>query len=691
MVQQVEKTNRLIEESSPYLLQHAHNPVDWFAWKADAFEKAKNENKPIFLSIGYSSCHWCHVMEKESFDDPLIAKILNKYFVCIKVDREERQDIDEVYMNAVQAMTGSGGWPLSVFMTPDCKPFYGGTYFPPSDLPGRPSFEKVLLTIAHAWDIEQEKLVTSAEQISKSLSMIFEQTKQQNISEEILTAANFQLVKNYDTQNGGFGTAPKFPQPGNLLALLNYWYRTEDSKSLEMVETTLQAMAKGGIYDHLGGGFHRYTTDTTWLIPHFEKMLYDQALISKIYVHAYQATGNEFYANFAKDIYEYVLWDMTDDNGGFYTAQDADSEGKEGNYYVWQMDEIEKILGKHDAEIFNKYFGITNKGNFEERKSVLHINRSIEQVAEIYKEKPENIKKILEQCRKKLVEARNNRIPPYKDDKIITGWNALMISSLAIGGSVFDEKKYIEAAEKCANFLLTNLINDNRLMRYYRGGKAVNKAVLDDYAFLIMGLLDLYQANFESNWLVKANNLMLQMINLFENPDGGFYLTGSDDEKLFIRSNPAFDNPIPSGNSIAAINLLKFGKITTQQAYIERAKSLFDAFSVPLTQTPTLMTYMLSAFDFYAGPSQEIVIATDNPDQNEAKKMLKLLRNTYLPNSILLLHSNETKNNIDKISPYVKAQTPIDSKATVYICNNYVCGKPITTTEKLKTALKNLH
>jgi uncharacterized protein YyaL (SSP411 family) len=690
--QQIEKTNRLIEESSPYLLQHAHNPVDWYPWKSEAFEKAKDENKPIFLSIGYSSCHWCHVMEKESFENDNTAKILNQYFICIKVDREERQDVDEVYMNAVQAMTGTGGWPLSVFMTPDCKPFFGGTYFPLRDLPGRPSFEKVLLTIAQAWKENHEQIVTSASQISQSLETIFQLTKPQTISEEILTAANFQLQKNFDDENGGFGKAPKFPQPGNLTSLLNYWYRTEDSKSLEMVEKTLQSMAKGGICDQLGGGFHRYSTDERWLVPHFEKMIYDQALLSRLYINTYQVTGREFYTIIAQDIFEYVFSEMTDATGGFYTAEDADSQGKEGTYYIWRMDEIEQILGKHNADIFNKYYGVTNKGNFEEKKNILHIIRSIEDVAQIFDEKPEKVKNIIAESRVKLLESRSKRPKPEKDDKIITGWNGLMISALALGASVLNEKKYLKAAVKCANFILNNMIQNNRLMRYYRHGKVVNFAVLDDYAFFITALIDLYQSDFDVKWLIEANKLLIQAIDLFENPDGGFYLSGKDDEQLFIRSTPSFDNPIPSGNAAMALALLKFGKITTEQSYIERAKSVLDAFSSQLAQGPALMTYMLSAFDFFVGPSQEIVIASAGASQTDVKKMIKTIRHTYLPNSIVLMHTDEAgKKVLEQIAPYIKDQTPINGKAAAYICNNYVCGSPITSAAKLETELKNLH
>lgn len=672
--QSVEKTNRLINENSPYLLQHAHNPVDWFAWKKEAFEKAKNENKPIFLSIGYSACHWCHVMEKESFSDNRIAKILNEHFISIKVDREERQDIDDVYMNAVQAITGSGGWPLSVFLTPKGEPFYGGTYFPPTDMPGQPSFERVLLTIADMWKENSDKVIDSADKISQSLASFSQQAQPQALSDEILNYTNTQLKKIFDKVNGGFGTAPKFPQPGCLSLLLNHWYKTGDSESLEMVEQSLAAMAKGGIYDQLGGGFHRYSTDAQWLVPHFEKMLYDQALLSKIYVQAYQAAGRDFYAEIAKDIFGYVLRDMTDPAGGFYSAEDADTQDKEGFFYIWQMEEIENILGKQNAEIFNKYYGVTNKGNFEERKNILHINRTIEQIAEIFNESPQTIKNILAQSRIKLLENRSKRPAPGKDNKIITAWNGLMISSLALGASVLDEQKYVQAAEKSADFLLSTLIQNDRLMRYSRDGKIVNRAFLDDYAFLAMGLIDLYQADFDAKWLIEAKKLTNQMIELFENPDGSFYLTGKDDEHLFIRSSPSFDTSIPSGNSIAAMVLLKLGRTTVEQNFIERAKQLLNAYSAQMANAPVLMAYMLSAFDYYVGRAHEIVIESDNPNRDETKKMLQTIRHTFLPNAALKFRKVEES-----------------GKTSAYICGNNVCGRPVTTVKELESELKKLH
>jgi uncharacterized protein YyaL (SSP411 family) len=564
-------TNRLINETSPYLLQHAHNPVDWYPWAEEAFERAKKENKPVFLSIGYSTCHWCHVMERESFENEHIAGIMNQYFICIKVDREHRPDIDGIYMNAVQMMTGSGGWPLSIFLTPEGKPFYGGTYFPPKDMYGRPGFERVLLSIADAWKNKRQELVDSSQKISEVLTSLTGPTEKETLSADILQAGFDYFRTTFDADNGGFGPAPKFPQPTNLSMLLSFWYRTNDTQALQMVEKTLDAMAKGGIYDHIGGGFHRYATDGLWLVPHFEKMLYDQALLSKVYLQAYQATGNKKYTVTAREIFDYVLRDMTDPKGGFYSAEDADSEGKEGVFYVWDPEQIKSILDKDEAEIFAAYYGITNKGNFEEDKTILNITTSTEQLEKKFQKNHTAIMDVLSNARSKIFYERAKRIRPHRDDKIITAWNGLMISSMAYGGAVLQEEKYTKAAERAAIFTLNALHKKDRLMRYYRQGRAVEPAFLDDYAFTIMGLLDLYGASFETKWLIEAKILAEEMIKLYaDNEQGGFFLTGKDSEKLIARIKPSTDGVIPSGNSTAAFALLKLGKLTMNQHFTEQ-------------------------------------------------------------------------------------------------------------------------
>ncbi len=678
-------TNKLIGETSPYLLQHAHNPVDWYPWSKEAFEEASKQDKPIFLSIGYSTCHWCHVMERESFANERIAKIMNEHFASIKVDREQRPDVDEVYMRAVQMITGSGGWPLSVFLTPEGKPFYGGTYFPPDDMFGRPGFEKVLLAIADAWENRRDDLLESAGKISTTLKNLGGQTGREGLSPDMLKEAYFYLENSFDGVYGGFGTTPKFPQPSNLSLLLTYWHRTADTKALAMVEATLDAMAKGGIYDHLGGGFHRYSTDAQWLVPHFEKMLYDQALISKVYIQAYQVTGNEKYANVAKEVFDYVLRDMTDPQGGFYSAEDADSEGKEGLFYVWEPGEIKKVLGVEKAEIFNEYYGVTASGNFEDGRGVLSIAKSAEEFKQ-----GEDVEKVLAESRTKLLEYRSKRVRPHRDDKIISGWNGLMISSMAYGGSVLREPKYVSAAEKAARFVLGKLKSDGRLRRYYCAGKAVELGFLDDYAFMVMALLDLYEATFDTRWLVEAKGLAEQMIELFEDENsGGFFMTGEDAERLIVRSKPDYDGAVPGFNSVAALVLLKLGRLTMNQRFTDRAEQTLNAFSEQIKLSPASLSTMLIALDFYIGPGQEIVIAGDL-QQPDTKEMLRLIRSRFLPNTLVLFHgTGKDSGAIEKIVPFVRGQTTIDGNATAYVCKNYVCRQPVNDIDVFEKLLSN--
>lgn len=683
-------TNRLIDEMSPYLLQHAHNPVDWYPWSKEAFEIAKKQDKPIFLSIGYSTCHWCHVMERESFTNERIAKIMNEHFVNIKVDREQRPDVDDVYMSAVQMMTGSGGWPLSVFMTPDGRPFYGGTYFPPRDMFGRPGFERVLLAIADAWQNKRAELLESAGKISAALKNLSEQTGQEALSPDILKEAYSYLESIFDSTYGGFGGAPKFPQPSNLSMLLSYWHRTGDDKALAMVEATLDAMAKGGIYDHLGGGFHRYSTDARWLVPHFEKMLYDQALLSRSYIQAYQVTRKKHYAKVTREIFDYVLRDMTDPKGGFYSAEDADSEGKEGLFYIWEVKEIKEVLGTEKAKIFNEYYGVTESGNFEDGKSILNITKSVEELAKQFKQDRKVIESILQEWRLQLLEHRSKRVRPHRDDKIIVSWNGLMISSMAYGGAVLQEAKYVSAAEKAAEFILENLQKNGRLGRYYRASKVVEPGFLDDYAFMIIALLDLYEATFDARWLVEAGELAEQMIELFgDESSGGFYLMGEGAEHLIVRSKPGYDGAVPSGNSVAALVLLKLGRLTMNQRYIDRAKQVLDAFSRRIQQSPASLSAMLIALDFWIGPTQEIVIAGDRRRQ-DTKEMLRLIHGKFLPNTVILFHeTGQAGEAIEKIVPFLKGQTAIDDKVTVYVCKNYVCKQPVNEVDALETLLLN--
>jgi uncharacterized protein YyaL (SSP411 family) len=681
-------TNRLIEETSPYLLQHAHNPVDWLPWGNEAFERAQKEDKPIFLSIGYSTCHWCHVMERDSFEDEDIAEIMNEHFVSVKVDREQRPDVDEIYMNAVAMMTGSGGWPLSVFLTSEGKPFYGGTYFPPHDSYGQPGFERVLLSIAEAWKNRRQELVGSAAKMSELLQSPASPIGNSNLSTEILDNAFTSFQSVFDAVNGGFGTAPKFPQPINLSVLLDYWHRTADNEAMNMVEKTLDAMAAGGIYDHIGGGFYRYATDAQWLVPHFEKMLYDQALLSKVYLQAYQTTRQERYAQIAREIFDYVLRDMTDPTGGFYSAEDADSEGREGTFYLWDPEQTASILNEEQARLFNAYYGITNEGNFEECKTILNITTSMKQLEKEFQKNQTAIENILRTARTRIFQERSKRIRPHRDEKIITAWNGLMISSLAYGGAVIDEEKYIEAARRSAEFILSTLRQNGRLMRYYRDGQVVEKAFLDDYAFIAMALLDLYEATFDVKWLIEAKSLCNEMIELFADMErGGFFLNGKDSEKLIARTKPGSDGAIPSGNSVAALVLLKLGRLTLDQHFNELGGKVLETFSQQLERAPAYSSAMLRALDFRLGPAQEIIIA-GNADEPDVKQMLRLIHGTFLPNAVVLLHEPDKANSaLYDIVPFIKNQIAIEGKATAYVCENYVCKEPLNNISEFENLI----
>ena len=671
-------TNRLIDESSPYLLQHAHNPVKWYPWGAKAFKRAKKKDKPVFLSIGYSTCHWCHVMERESFENERVAGILNEHFVSIKVDREQRPDVDQIYMNAVVMMTGSGGWPLSVFLTPEGKPFYGGTYFPPKDAFGRPGFGRILLSVAEAWKNKRQRLIESAGKLSEFLKSPEATPGQADLSPDMLDNAFDQFKAAFDAVHGGFGGAPKFPQPTNLSMLLVYWHRTADSKALRMVTKTLDTMANGGIYDHLGGGFHRYATDARWLVPHFEKMLYDQALLSKVYLQAFQITKDQRYADIARDIFDYVLRDMTDPSGGFYSAEDADSDGEEGTFYLWDAEEISEVLEKEQARLFNAYYGVTDKGNFEKGKTILSIVNSTEQLAKKFETRPAAIENALAVARRKLFEVREKRNRPHRDDKVITSWNGLMISSLAYGGMVLNERKYTQAAERCAEFVMSTLHENGRLRRYYRNGEVIGKAFLDDYAFTIMGLLDLYGATFNVKWLIEAKTLSEEMIEWFTDREGGgFFLTGKDGEKLIARSKPGSDGAIPSGNSIAVLALLKLGRLTMNQEFAEQGSRILEAFSSQLAQSPVSSSAMLIALNFWLGPQQEIIIAGDAEAMN-TQRMIEKVRSTFLPSTIILLHDlSRADSALYELVPFIKHQIPVNGKPTAYVCEDYACRQPV--------------
>jgi len=682
-------TNRLAEEASPYLLQHAHNPVDWFPWGDEAFERARAEDKPVFLSIGYSTCHWCHVMERESFEDEETAGQLNRDFVSIKVDREERPDIDETYMKAVQVMTGSGGWPLSVFLTPEGKPFYGGTYFPPRSGFGRPSFRQVLTGIAQAWRAKRDDLLSSSQSLAETLGRPFQAGPDRTLSADVIQKAFQALAGYYDPAHGGFGTAPKFPQPSMLMLLLNYHHRTGEQAAFDMVEKSLEGMARGGIHDHLGGGFHRYSTDAQWLVPHFEKMLYDQAMIGLAYVQAYLAGREPIHARVARDVFDYVLRDMTDDEGGFHAGEDADSESREGAFYVWRWDEIQKILGESDAEVFCCHYGVTREGNFEEGENILHVAGSVEETAAKLKRRPEEIAIVLAGARERLLSHRNTRPRPHRDDKIITSWNGLMISALARGGAVLGEDRYTQSAAQAAAFVLDSLRIDGRLMRYYRAGRVIEKAFLDDYAFMVLGLMDLYEATLDVRWLREARSLAEQMIELFvDEADGGFFMTGRDAEQLISREKPASDGVIPSGNSAAALGLLKLGAILMDDRFAGEAERTLRRFSGPIAETPTGFTAMLLALDYRLGPTQEIVIAGR---QAEARLLMEEVHCRFLPNATLLFReTGDSGNTLAEMVPFTQELSTPDARATAYVCQGRACWRPVATADDLGAILDEI-
>lgn len=708
MLRSETEPNRLIHEKSPYLLQHAYNPVDWYPWGEQAFEKARKEDKPIFLSIGYSTCHWCHVMEEESFSNPEIAKIMNETVVAIKVDREERPDVDHVYMQAVMAMTGSGGWPLNAFLTQDLKPFYGGTYFPPEDRWGRPGFVTVLKEIADKWKTDREKILISSEELTKALRAHMESrtAETKSLDERTLKTAYHELGSRFDQEKGGFGSAPKFPQSHINSFLLRYWKRSQAQDALEMADRTLTEMAHGGLYDHVGGGFHRYSTDRDWFVPHFEKMLYDQAILSKSYLEAYQATGHEEFARLAREIFDYVLRDMQSSEGGFYSAEDADSfppevvhpsKKLEGAYYLWYEADLIHHLGADQAKIFNHYFGVEPNGNVANDshgmftgKNILFVAHTLEETAQKFGKSANEIAKILEDAEVKLREIRSRRPRPHLDDKILTDWNGLVISSLAFGSRVLDEERYRDAAKKAADFILQKMKReDGRLMHRYREGEVSVTGFLEDYAFFTYGLIDLYEATFDPKYLTQAQFLTKEMFRLFwDESGGGFFFVGKDAEKLISRAKEAHDGAIPSGNSVAALTLLRLGRIAMDQEMETWAKATMDAFSGEVAQYPSGFSQMMMALDFAVGPSQEIVIAGDQ-DSEVTEEMVRIVYSTFLPNKVVVLHPSDAEGAeaIRKISPFVREQVALDGKPTAYVCRNYMCEFPTSDIEKLKRLL----
>ncbi len=681
------RPNRLAKEKSPYLLQHANNPVDWYPWGDEAFRSAKDRDVPVFLSIGYSTCHWCHVMERESFESDEVAAYLNENFVAIKVDREERPDVDAIYMSAVQAMTGSGGWPLSVFLNHDGRPFYGGTYFPPDDRYGRPGFLTLLRRIREAWTAQRDKLGASGAQIMEAIRR--EPAQSPSVLGPDTLKKGYDLFKShYDTAYGGFSQAPKFPRAHEISFLLRQMRRREDPEGLAMVTHTLDAMAAGGLHDHLGGGFHRYSTDSQWLVPHFEKMLYDQALMARAYLEAHQVTGREAYAEVAREIFEYVMRDLVDPRGGFHSAEDADSEGEEGKFYVWRPEEIRNLIGSEEGRAFCAHFGVTDAGNFEHAASILHVARGAADVARALSISETELKKILAEGKAKLFVARGRRVRPHRDDKVLTDWNGLMISALAYGGAVLEEPRYTGAAARAADFVLSTLRKDGRLLHRYRDGEAAGLAFLDDYAFFGMGLLDLYEATFEPRWLRESQVLAREMAHLFrDDADGAMTLVGRDGERLILPTKEVYDGAVPSGNSVAAAWLLKLGRLTMDRDLESKGREILRAFSSDVERYPAGFPYFLMALDFSVGPTREIVVSGER-EAPATRMMLRALRRRFLPDAVVALHEPGSAGAaLRALVPFAKDQIMQDGKTTAYVCRNYACERPTTDPVRFEVLL----
>lgn len=685
--------NHLKNEKSPYLLQHADNPVDWYPWGDEAFEKAKKENRPIFLSIGYSTCHWCHVMARESFQDPEIGQLMNQVFVSVKVDREERPDIDSVYMTACQMITGTGGWPLTIIMTPDLKPFFAGTYFPKESGGRGAGLRDLILNINDLWNDQKHELLESAEELTLSLQQLSKFKSGQELEDNILESAYKSLSNNFDYEYGGFGDYQKFPTPHHLLFLLRHWKRKDDVNALTMVEKTLDAMVQGGIYDNVGFGFHRYSVDQQWILPHFEKMLYDQALLVIVYTEAYQATGKKRYMEAAQEVLEYLLRDMRSSEGGFYSAEDADSEGEEGKYYLWTADEIIKILGQEDGELFNQIYNVSADGNFKEEstghqtgKNVLYQSKSWEELSSELQKTPEELWWKMESAREKLFKARQKRIRPHKDDKILTDWNGLIIAALATAGRVYKRKDYVLAARETLNFILNNLKINDQLMHRWREGEAAVNANLDDYAYLVWGLLELYQTTFLPEYLQMAQEYNKKLMDHFWDPEqGGYYFTADFIPQVLVRQKEAYDTALPSGNSVQMLNLERLYLLTGNDEYRNTSIAMEKYFSAIIKRSPPAFTMFLSAIAFKIGPSFNIVVA-GSKNKDDTSLMLKTLQEQYLPNCVMVFNSGD--NHLNELIENMEDKNMVNDQVTAYVCGDGACYPPVNSLEELLNIIK---
>jgi uncharacterized protein len=677
--------NRLIQEKSPYLQQHAHNPVDWYPWGEEAFARAAAEDRPVFLSIGYATCHWCHVMERESFEDPRVAALMNEAFVNIKVDREERPDIDGVYMAACQALTGSGGWPLTIVMTPDKQPFFAGTYIPRENRFGRRGMLELVPKLREFWRGQRREALDLSDQVARALRDMATGEPGAAPHADTLYQAYQELQASFDPQHGGFGQAPKFPTPHRLLFLLRYWKRTGETPVLEMVTQTLQAMRQGGIYDHLGFGFHRYSTDARWLVPHFEKMLYDQALLLLAYLEAFQATGDEQYATVAREVLTYVRRDMTSPEGAFYSAEDADSEGVEGKFYVWTTQELRQVLSVEEASLAARFWNVRPKGNFAEEAgdqgsghNILHLTAPL----------PDTDAEPLAATRGKLLAVRSQRVRPLRDDKVLTDWNGLMIAALARASVALDEPEYARAAAAAAEFIRHHLRDERgRLLHRYRDGEAAIPGYLDDYAFLTWGLLELYAATFDPAWLRWALELTDDLLARFwDEAHGGFFFSADDAEALLVRTKELYDGATPSGNSVALSSLLRLGRLTGRTDLEERASQMLTAFGSAQRRNLAAHTHFLCGVDFAVGPNREVVIVGE-PDAPDTVALLEAAGAGYRPRQVLLLKTPDTAAALAELAPYTAPLTAADGRAMAYVCRGGACELPTADPEALRRLL----
>ncbi len=688
--QEGRQTNKLIHETSPYLRQHVHNPVDWYPWGDEALEKARAEDKPVMLSIGYSACHWCHVMAHESFENANTAAIMNRHFVNIKVDREERPDLDEIYMNAVTAMTGSGGWPMTVFLTPGLKPFYGGTYFPPEDRYGRPGFPRILEAVAQFYRERRSDAEEQGDQLQERLVELAGFTSgNERLDTSLIEKAFAGITASFDSTNGGFGTQPKFPPSMALSFLLREHLRSGRQTGLDMVRHSLVKMGSGGLYDHLGGGFHRYSVDAKWLIPHFEKMLYDNALLMRTYTEAFQATGDLLFRKIVAETATYAIREMLQPGGGFYATQDADSEGEEGRFFVWTPDQIRDILGEEKGRLFSRYYGVEEGGNFEHGTSVLHVDVDLEPLADHLEIAPDALRTIVDEGRRTLFDRREKRIRPGRDEKIMTDWNGLMIGSLARASRVFGVPSWLDAATDSMRFILDALCENDRLLHTFKDGRARFNGYLDDYAFTVAALLDLYEATFDPVWFVRAKTLMDTTIERFWDPkEGGFFFTSDDHETLIVRSKNPYDNAIPSGNAVSVQNLLRLAAFTGKNEYRDRAGQTLSLFTDYMGAAPGGFGQLLCGLSWYLDSPVEIALVGDREDAITGA-MLDLIDSMFLPNKVVALHDpNAWNGRTAERIPLLANRSRIDGGTTAYVCEQFACRQPVTTVDGLADLLK---